>query len=210
MKPRLRAWSEGVGAVPRAVGHQESSHAIGVLPRMRTSVLSEFSFRRLSLIQSATSFMPSCRLVLALAGSLSVGEEIPFGCADQVVVFAGRVLEGGHVVSGVVLAPGSLEGATGFLRFLKGVREPERFFGVGLSMRASEGSKVVCAVGDPVREAEGCVVGVGGEGRLVDGERGEELFFGDFVPLSTTDGLSAEVAGLASECEVDTAVVGPV
>ncbi|KAJ1156633.1 hypothetical protein NDU88_009351 [Pleurodeles waltl] len=73
-------------------------------------------------------------------------------------------------------------------------------------MRASEGSKVVCAVGDPVRESEGCVVGVGGKGRLVDGERGEELFFGDFVPLSTRDGLSAEVAGLASECEVDTAV----
>ncbi|KAJ1189217.1 hypothetical protein NDU88_005967 [Pleurodeles waltl] len=60
----------GVGAVQRAVGHQESSQADGVLPRMRTSVFSEFSFRRLSLIQSATSFIPSYRLVLALAGSL--------------------------------------------------------------------------------------------------------------------------------------------
>ncbi|KAJ1164562.1 hypothetical protein NDU88_004998 [Pleurodeles waltl] len=30
MKPRLRAWSEGVGAVPRAVGHEESSQAVGL------------------------------------------------------------------------------------------------------------------------------------------------------------------------------------
>ncbi|KAJ1113438.1 hypothetical protein NDU88_001684 [Pleurodeles waltl] len=77
-------------------------------------------------------------------------------------------------------------------------------------MRAFEGSKDVCAVGDPVCEVEGCVVGVGDEGGLVGGECGEELLFGDLVPLSTRDGLSAEVAGLVSECEVDAAVVGPV
>ncbi|KAJ1132034.1 hypothetical protein NDU88_010364 [Pleurodeles waltl] len=77
-------------------------------------------------------------------------------------------------------------------------------------MRAFEGSKVVSAVGDPVCEVESCVVGVGGEGGLVGGESGEELLFRDLVPLSTRDGLSAEVGGLASECEVDAAVVGPV
>ncbi|KAJ1120103.1 hypothetical protein NDU88_008278, partial [Pleurodeles waltl] len=44
MMPRLRAWLVGVGAAPRAVGHQEPSQAEGLAPRMRTSVLSEFNF----------------------------------------------------------------------------------------------------------------------------------------------------------------------
>ncbi|KAJ1141178.1 hypothetical protein NDU88_007513 [Pleurodeles waltl] len=61
-----------------------------------------------------------------------------------------------------------------------------------------------------MREVEGCVVGVGGEGGLVVAESGEELFCGDFVPMSAWDGLCAEVASLASEGEVDTSVVGPV
>ncbi|KAJ1164563.1 hypothetical protein NDU88_004999 [Pleurodeles waltl] len=61
-----------------------------------------------------------------------------------------------------------------------------------------------------MREAEGCVVGVGGEGGLVVAQSGEKLFRGDFVPMSAWDGLCAEVASLASECEVHTSVVGPV
>ncbi|KAJ1169176.1 hypothetical protein NDU88_001082, partial [Pleurodeles waltl] len=44
--------------------------AEGVGPRMRTSVLSEFSFRRLFLIHSAMDFIPSWKLVLAVRGSL--------------------------------------------------------------------------------------------------------------------------------------------
>ncbi|KAJ1172343.1 hypothetical protein NDU88_004190 [Pleurodeles waltl] len=94
----------------------------------------------------------------------SVFEGCSLGGVDQLMVFAGGVFEGRHVFYGVVFAPGFLKGTAVFLGFLEGVCEPLRFLGVGLSWEASEGCKVVRAVGDPMCEAEGCIVGVCGDG----------------------------------------------
>lgn len=98
MNPRLRAWSVGVGAVPSEAGHQESSQVEGVGLRMRTSILSEFSFRRLLFIHSATAFIPAWKLVLAVAGSL-VRERISWVSAYETML---RLCDQTMLASGVM------------------------------------------------------------------------------------------------------------
>ncbi|KAJ1165524.1 hypothetical protein NDU88_005951 [Pleurodeles waltl] len=72
---------------------------------MRTSVLSVFSFSRLSVIQVATSFMPSCSLVLADVGLLGGAEGGSLGYAADDLRGCGS--EGGEADS---LGPSGEEG----------------------------------------------------------------------------------------------------
>lgn len=75
MMPRLYAWSVGVGGFPRAGGHQVSSQAEEVEPRMRTCVFSEVELQAAVLHPGCDVFHSFLEVVPADVGFFGKGED---------------------------------------------------------------------------------------------------------------------------------------